>query len=183
MQAHTVLDQESEHSLQNLRAEKERAQGSRVPGVKTVLVVLSSAGMAFDREALSHFIRTSYPDAKIYFWTTLGKALGEKAPKYVDLLIDFTGPGQRQKFLLARKLRSMARVVIGRDAGLFRKKIYTRVFDERAAGKLSLDVRVRERRAQREVLVLAGVAFLPLGELGKDLSKSIALGLPSMQQM
>lgn len=75
----------------------------------------------------------------------------------------------------------MARVAIGRDAGFFRKRIYDRIFDEKAeAAKLSPDLMERERQVQRQVLGLAGVALVQAGDTPSDQSSTIALGLPPM---
>lgn len=144
-----------------------------------MLVVLSSAGLVFDVEALRQKILLSYPDAAVFFLTTLGKSIGLSAPGHVDLLIDFTGPRQRQGLFLARKLRRTARVAVGRNAGLFRKKIYDRVYDEKdKSNSLSPEVLERERQVQKEVLALAGVAFVPAGDVLPDRGKLTAMDLP-----
>jgi hypothetical protein len=114
----------------------------------------------------------------------LGKPLGPVAPNKVDLLIDFTGPGQRQWIFRARKLKRMARVSVGRNAGLFRKSIYTKVFDEKAMPvDQPLDVLSRERKVQREVLRLAGIAFVQAGDTPPDRGKLTPLELPPMQRL
>lgn len=160
-------------------AEQEKTKGNRVPGVRTVLVVLSSAGLVFDVEALRQKVLLSYPDAAVFFLTTLGKPIGLPAPGHLDLLIDFTGPRQRQGLFFAKKLRRAARVTVGRNAGLFRKKIYDRIYDEKAkAATLSPEVLDRERQVQKEVLALAGVAFVPAGDALPDRGKLTPMDLP-----
>ena len=124
-------DQESIYFLSRM-AEQERTRVNRVPGVRTVLVVLSAAGMVFDVESLRQKILLSYSDATVFFLTTRGKPIGASPPPHVDMLIDLTGPRQRQGFLYSKKLRRSSRVAVGRNAGWFRKKIYDRVFDEKA---------------------------------------------------
>jgi hypothetical protein len=173
-----ISDPESNLFLSRM-AEQEKTKGNRVPGVRTVLIVLSSAGMVFDVEALRQKVLLSYPDAAVFFLTTLGKPIGAAPPAHVDLLIDFTGPRQRQGLLLAKKLRRSARVTVGRNAGLFRKKIYDRVFDEKArASELPREVLTRERQVQKEVLALAGVAFVPAGDTPPDRGKLTPMELP-----
>jgi len=160
-------------------AEQEKTKGNRIPGVRTVLIVLSSAGMVFDVESLRQKILLSYSDAAVFFLTTDGQPIGSVAPAHVDLLIDFTGPGQRQGVLFAKKLRRMARVTVGRNAGFFRKRIYDRVFDEKAKAKsLAPEVLTRERQVQKEVLALAGVAFVPAGDTPPDRGKITPMDLP-----
>lgn len=157
-----------------------------IPGVRTVLVVLSARGMVYDTHALRHEVRQSYPDATVFFCTTQGSPVGAQAPSFVDLLIDLTGPGQKQSLFYARKLRRRARVVVGRNAGLFRKRIYDRVFDEKAkpaVAQLPVDSLNRERVVQKEVLGLAGVSLAVTGETHPDLGKSIALRLPPMLKL
>ncbi|MBU6376550.1 MAG: hypothetical protein KGQ59_11180, partial [Bdellovibrionales bacterium] len=100
-----------------------------------------------------------------------------------DLVVDFTGPGQRQGWFFARRLRRMARFAVGRNAGLFRKRIYDRIFDEKARENSRLRVMgtlQREREVQRMVLALAGVASMPHSESGADRSGHIALELPPL---
>src|SRR5579885_3511462 len=143
------LDAESTHFLSTLMSE-EQVKAHRIPGVRTVLVVLSAAGMVFDIESLRQKILLSYPDSTVFFLTTLGKPIGSPPPRQVDLLIDFTGPRQRQGWFFARKLRRMARAAVGRNAGLFRKRIYDKIYDEKAPeskdSALSKDVLERERQ-------------------------------------
>lgn len=179
------LDPESQSFL-SIMGEQEKIRSQRIPGVRTVLVVLSAAGMVYDIEALRQKILLAYPEAAVFFLTTLGKPIGAAAPRQVDLLIDFTGPRQRQGIFFAKELRRHARVAIGRNSGLFRKRIYDRVFDEKSEehkARLSRDVLTREREVQREILSLAGVAFVQAGDTPPDRGKSIALELPAMTRM
>ncbi len=107
------------------------------------------------------------------------------APHVLDLLIDLTGPKQRQGFLFARKLRKRARLIVGRNAGFFRKHIYDRIFDEKdteSAKLVPYDMLERERYAQKQVLALAGVPIIPVADLTADRSKTIALDLPPMSR-
>lgn len=171
-------DQESNHFLARM-GEQERCRGNRVPGVRTVQVVLSSAGMVFDVESLRQKILLSYSDAAVFFLTTRGKPIGASPPPHVDLLIDLTGPRQRQGFLYSKKLRRSARVAVGRNAGWFRKKIYDRVFDEKAqASGLPSEVLQRERHVQKAVLALAGIAFVQAGDTPLDRGKITPMELP-----
>src|SRR5438045_3910346 len=87
------VDQDTEDSLHLLET-AESFKANRIQGVRTVLVVLSSAAMVFDTEALRQKIILAYPDTAIFFRSTNGKALGVSSPRKVDLLIDLTGPGQ-----------------------------------------------------------------------------------------
>jgi len=169
----------------NALSEKELARRNRVPGVRTVLVVLSSAGLVYDVECLRQKILLSYPEAAVFFLNTDGSPFGVSPSEHFDLLIDFTGPGQRQPFLLAKKLRRMSRVAVGRPAGWFRKRIYDRIFSE-VPGKAAnrppdLDALQRERQIQQGILNLAGVTFLPTGETAPDREREIPRELPSMQ--
>jgi hypothetical protein len=177
------VDRESEACLVQV-AEQQDVIANRVSGVKFVLVVLSSYGIVFDREALRQQILLSYPDAVVFFQTTDGQAIGPLPPEGIDLLIDFTGPGQRQGWFYAKKLRKLARVTIGRNAGLFRKKIYDRIFDEKVnLDSLPQEALARERIVQKKVLALAGVMFVQAGETPPDRGKFIALELPPMQRI
>lgn len=174
------MDTESASALA-IMGEQDRFRNSRIPGVRTVLIVLSARGLVYDTEALRQKVLLAYPEAAVFFVSTQGKALGASCPREVDLLIDFSGPGQRQKLFFAKKLRRMARVAIGRNAGLFRKRIYDRVFDESSAtAALSGEMIERERQIQREVLHLAGIALAQAGDTPVDRAYSIALGLPPM---
>ena len=176
------LDGESAQFL-SLMGEGEKVRTNRIPGVKIVLVVLSSRGMVFDIEALRQKILLAYPEAAVFFHTTQGKPIGSPCPQQVDLLIDLTGPGQRQGLFHAKKFRRMARVAVGRNAGLFRKRIYDRVFDEKGAhASLPEEMLARERVVQKLVLSLAGVAFVQTGAALPDRGKSIALDLPPLNR-
>lgn len=178
-----TMDPES-HLFLSRMAEQERTKSNRVPGVRTVLIVLSSAGMVFDVEALRQKVLLSYPDAAVFFVTTLGKPIGLSAPAHVDLLIDFTGPRQRQGLFYSKKLRRIARMAVGRNAGFFRRKIYDRVFDEKAkASELPSEVLTRERQVQKEVLALAGVAFVPAGDTPPDRGKITPTELPPFAKL
>ncbi len=177
-------DAETEYFAEILK-DQERIRMARVPKVAKVLVVLSSHGMVYDVEALRQKVVLTYPDAAVFFKTTSGKAIGRDCPQQVDLLIDLTGPRQRQGWFYARKLRSMATFAVGRNAGLFRKGIYDRIFDEKdpeQQKKLPVDMLGRERFAQRRVLELAGVALAQQGDALQDLGGSIALELPAMSR-
>lgn len=175
-------DSESTEMLKSLSRE-EGARVDRVPGVRTILVVLSAKGMSFDVEALRQKILLSYPDGMVSYMTPNGKALGTPVPQRVDLLIDFIGPRERQKLFLAKKLRSMARVAVGRNAGMFRRRIYDRIFDEKTANSLPSDLIERERVIQRALLHLAGVAVVQYGDTLPDRGKTIARELPPMQKI
>ena len=182
-QPEKILDNESV-GLMHLLEDEQKIRMNRVPGVRTVLVVLSSRGMAFDRDSIRQKIILTYPEAVIFFKNTRGDDLGAKAPSQVDLLIDLTGPRQKQCLFYARKLRKTARVATGRNVGFFRKNIYDKVFDEKAHMKeLPLDLLERERMVQKQVLALAGVALAQTGNATADLSKKIALDLPPMGRL
>lgn len=176
------VDQESENCLTQV-VQQDQVLANRIPGVKFVLVVLSARGMVYDRDALRQKIIQAYPDAVVFYQTTMGKAIGAASPEQVDLLIDLTGPGQRQGWFFAKKLRRIARFAIGRNAGLFRKKIYDRIFDEKSEPSLPREILERERWVQKKVFNLAGVAFVQAGETPPDRGKTIALELPGMQRL
>ncbi len=176
------LDSQSE-ALLRFMGEQEKLRSARIAGVRTVLVVLSSRGMVFDIESLREKILLSYPEAAIFFMNTLGVPKGPASPRQVDLLIDFTGPGQRQGLFLAKKLRRMARVSVGRNAGFFRKKIYDRVFDEKSNPTLPRERLQLERAVQRKLLEMAGIPVVQAGPTPADLGKSIALSLPPMLKL
>lgn len=176
------LDQDSETLLTTLQGHS-GVKENEVAGVKTVLVVLSARGMPYDREALRHKIKMVYPEAAVFFENTGGKSIGAVAPDRVDLLIDFTGPGHRQRWLYSRKLRSRARFAVGRNSGFFRKKIYDRIFDEKArAAALPTDMLGKENEVHKKVLALAGIPTGPISEALPDRSKSIALELPPLMR-
>lgn len=176
-----VTDQESQSFLLKL-ADEARVRANRVENVRTVLVILSSKAMVYDTEALKVKILLAYPEAKIYFMTTLGKSMGPKPPAKIDLLIDFTGPRMRHKWFLARRLRSITRVCVGRTAGFFREFIYDRVFDETKDPTIPKDVLLRERIIQRKVLELAGVPLSQKGLPMEDRGREIALQLPPLRK-
>jgi hypothetical protein len=183
MKTYDHADPESQYFLVRM-AEQEQCRTNRVPGVRSVLVVLSAAGMVYDSESLRQKILLSYPDSKVYFMTTQGKAFEGAVPSSVDLLIDLTGPGQRQGWFFCRKLRRMARVAVGRNAGLFRKKIYDRVYDEKAlASDLPKELLAREREVQRAIFALAGVAFIPMGDTPMDRGKITPMELPPFAKL
>lgn len=177
------MDPESEACLTQM-VKQEGVLSNRIPGVKFVLVILSAKGMVYDLEALRQKIVLSYPDAAVFFQTTYGQPIGLETPPKVDLLIDFTGPGQRQKLFYAKKLRRMARYAVGRNAGFFRKSIYDRIFDEREkTAEIPTEMLQRERVVQKKVLNLAGVAFVQTGDTPPDRGKTIALELPGMLKL
>ncbi len=147
-----------------------------------MLVVLSSKAMVFDHEALRQKVVLAYPDAAVFFVTTAGNPLGIPAPRRVDLLIDFTGPGQRQPLSVLMRIKRSARIAVGRDAGFLRKRMYDRVFNEKHV-TLPVDLLERERAAQLAVLELAGIPSAQSGEGVPDQAHSIALELPSMPQL
>lgn len=174
-----IPDPQSEALLQLLE-QQEKIKTVRIPGVRTVLVVLSSRGMVYDIESLRQKIQQAYREAAVFFRTTGGHAIGSVAPSQYDLLVDFTGPRQMQGLFYAQRLRRGARVAVGRNAGLFRKRIYDRVFDEKTAVGLPVELFARERKIQKEVLALAGVALELSGEVSQDRGKSIGLELSAM---
>ena len=179
----SAMDQVSEECLKQM-TEQEKVLAKRLPDVKFIVLVLSARGMVFDLEALRQKILLSYPDAAVFFQNTMGKPIGLEPPRKIDLLIDFTGPGQRQGWLHARKLRRMARVAVGRNAGLFRRRIYDRVFDEVLNNsEIPQEMLQRERFVQKKVLNLAGVAVFQTGETPPDRGKTIALELPGMSRL
>ncbi|MEO5969241.1 MAG: hypothetical protein ABIQ95_04890 [Bdellovibrionia bacterium] len=178
----SAMDEVSEQCLKQM-IEQEKVLAKRLPDVKFIVLVLSARGMVFDLDALRQKILLSYPDAAVFFQNTMGKPIGLEPPNKIDLLIDFTGPGQRQNWLLARKLRRMARVAVGRNAGLFRRKIYDRVFDETVdSAGVPQEMLQRERFVQKKVLNLAGIAVFQTGETPPDRGKTIALELPGMSR-
>ncbi len=178
----TVQDSESALRLRQLQSE-EAIRKHRVDHVRTVLVVLSGRSIIFDDASLRQKILLSYPEAKIYFMTSEAYSFGEKLPKSakIDLLIDFTGPGDRRKWFWARRLRSRARVCVGRPAGFFREHIYDRLTTEGKRTDLPRDVLERERICQREVLELAGIPVSTKGNMGHDQGSSIASRLPPLR--
>jgi hypothetical protein len=176
-------DQETQQSLAQM-ASAEKIKALKVAGVKTVLVVLSSKGMVYDLDAFRHQILQAYPDGVVFFRNTTGKPLGPTSPDRVDLVLDFTGPGQRQGLCYAMRLRKNSRMIVGRNAGFFRKRLYDRIFDEKTnLDRIPAEMLDRERFVQKEVMRLAGIAFAPTGETPQDLGKTVPLDLPPMQKL
>lgn len=164
--------------------EQERLRAQRIPGVRTVLIVLSATAMVYDMEALRQKVLLVYPEAAVFFITTNGKPIGPTAPETVDLFIDFTGPRQRQGLFFAKRYRRAARVAVGRNVGFFRKRIYDRVFDEKArAAELPREPLARERLIQREVLRLAGIVLAQTGDTPADRGRTIATELPPYSKL
>ena len=56
-----------------------------VKDVRTILVVMSSFAVAFDRESIIQKLLLVYPDCAIFFKTTSGKTIGSPCPEKVDL--------------------------------------------------------------------------------------------------
>lgn len=156
-----AFDNDSRSALTQLE-KGDWAKLHRIAGVRTVLLVLSSSGLVFDLDSLRHKILSSYPDATVFFVSTQGISVGAPPPLHVDLLIDLTGPGQRQSGRLPRSWRRKARVAVGRNTCWIRRRIYDVVFDEKAEkpGE-SGDPALRELSTQRKVLGLAGVVVSP----------------------
>lgn len=164
-------------------ADKERLKSNAFAGVRSILVVLSSRAVTADVHALKARILAAYPEAQIYFRTTAGQPFqSPEAPSKVDLLIDFTGPGMKQSWFAALGLRARAKHAVGRNAGLFRKGRYDRVYDEKSGQSPSKDVLVRERLAQKKVLELAGIASIPAADATEDRALDIALDLPPLRK-
>lgn len=183
MNNESYVDPQTGFYLQRM-AEQERTRANRVPGVRTVLLVLSAAGMVYDVESLRQKILLAYPDSAVFFVTTMGKPIGAAHPPQVDLLIDFTGPRQRQGLFYAKRLRRVARVAVGRNAGFFRKKGYDRVYDEKAKdAHVPAESLARERWVQKRVLELAGVAFVPAGDTPPDRGKITPMELPPFAKL
>ena len=173
-------DQDSKTYLSSLD-DRERTKANRIPGVQKVLVILSSHGMVYDIESLRQKVLQAYPEAAVFFRTTAGYPMGVESPKQVDLLIDFTGPGQHAPWFYPLKLKKMSRLIVGRNAGVFRERVYERIFDEKAIrDKLPKDTLARERIVQKAVLALAGIAMVPMGNATPDRGKEIALDLPPL---
>jgi hypothetical protein len=156
---------------------------SAFQNVKTVLVVLSSRGLAFDMPALRNLITHAYPGAAVFFISTSGDAVGVEGPNRVDLAIDMTEPGAHQSMFFAMKIRGRAKNVVGRMAGRFyRRSKYDRVYDAKTDSEIPKDYLESERWAQRKVLELAGVPVIRQGGVTQDRSKEIALELPPLRQ-
>jgi len=71
---------------------------------------------------------------------------------------------------------------VGRNAGIFRKRIYDRIFDEKTTN-IPLPVQRFDREAiiQKEVLLLAGISTMPISTATPNREKKIALDLPPMK--
>ncbi len=172
----TTLDQESQAFL-HLLEDQERVKSNRITGVKTILIVLSARGMVYDVPALKRKAQFAYPGSEVFFQNTSGSAIGRVAPDHIDLLVDFTGPGQRQGWFYSKKLRKQARLAVGRNAGFFRKGDYDRIFDEKKeVARVPHDLLDKERFVQKEVLALAGIPLAQMGEPMADQGKTIGLG-------
>jgi len=181
LSAETPEDSDTVSTLK-LLGDRHKTEANRIQGVRTVLVVLSTQ-YVFDVDSLRQKILLGYSDAAVFFVTTSGKPLGVRSPKSVDLLIDLTGPGQRQGWFFAKRLRKLVRIAIGRNAGFFRKSVYDKIFDEKAESKnLPSDPNEKERQVQRKVLELAGVPFVRSGNPTPDRAKSMALDLPALNE-
>lgn len=175
-----VDDPETLASLRRME-ENESIHRHRLTGVRSVLVILSSAAMVYDVDALRQKITAAYPNASVFFWTTSGHAYGDHPPSKLDLIIDFSPPGVRQGLFFSRKVRRRGKTVVGRNAGLFRKSSYDMIYDERSKQvTVPQDRFHRERWVQKEVLALAGVSMVETGNPTVDLAKVIALELPPL---
>lgn len=173
----------SEFYLQLLQ-EQEKIKKNRIPGVKSVLFVLSYKGMAYDRDALKQKTHLSYPESTVFFAATSGKAVGPGYPEVVDLVIDFTPGGSWRNIFAPRKFKQMAKSIVGRAGGPFRARIYDRVFDEeKNADVVRLDGLHREKEVQKRVLEMAGIAMIPVGETPRTIEKELPLKLPSMKNL
>jgi hypothetical protein len=162
-----------------------RAAAEKFPGVKTVLVVLSTTGMVYDVESLRQKVHLAYENAAVFFITTQGRAMGALAPRRVDLVIDFSGPGERGKAFHSFSLKARSRFAVGRNAGLFRTSLYKRVFNEKdkaLGARLPAEMLARERFVQAQVLRLAGIPFSPSGDTPPDRGKITPLELPPLQR-
>jgi hypothetical protein len=163
--------------------DQDKTKSCVVKDVRTILVVMSSFAVAFDRDAMVQKLLLVYPDSAVFFKTTSGKAIGSACPEKVDLLVDLTGPGQRQGWFYSKKLRRMARFAVGRNAGLFRKKIYNKVFNEKQNGlPLPRELVLKEHFVQNKVFELVGVSMASSANVTLDRSKSVALSLPPLKE-
>ena len=149
---------------------------SPFPGIKSVLVVLSSRAMAYDAPALRNLISRSYPGAAVFFITVSGDALGVSGPGKVDLTIDFTEPKARQSLWFAPRIRSRSRHAVGRKRGWYRKSKYDRIYDEFSDSGRPSDFLASEQWTQRKVLEAAGVHVARQGGTTPDLAKEIGTG-------
>ncbi len=156
----------------------------KIHKVSSVLVILSSRGMVFDIHSIRQKVTNTYPGSHVYFKTQLLKSLGEPSPTHVDLIIDLTGPNQRESFCLPWKLSKIGKLIVGRNTGWLRKKFYHRLVTEELINHLPTQLLERERLIQKKVFQLAGVPFLDKGENPlPDLGKTIALELPGLQKL
>lgn len=171
-------DEESKELLRRIE-QTELARARRIAGVRSVLIVLPSFGLVFDADSIRRKILHSYPDATVFFLNTNGTALGAPPPENVDLLIDLTGPGHRQALGLARKLRRMSRVAVGRKTGLLKSRIYDSIYDESAEDP-HLTPAMKELCIQKKVFGLAGVVISLSGDPLPDKSAMIPRELPPL---
>ena len=155
--------------------------------VKTILFVLSSKSVEFDREALRFQARLRYPEAAVFFTSVSGLAVGNVAPSKVDLTVDFTPAGARQSWFFPLKIRRQSVACVGRAASSWscgsrqRRFLYDRVLDERDPKFPSAkDFHGREREIQRQLLKLAGITTQEQGELLPDEATTIARTLPPL---
>jgi len=173
----TKEDPDTLSSLERM-SDVEKVSANQLESVKLVLIVLSSRGMAFDLEALRQMVVSTYPDAAVFFETPLGKTIGPHCPDHVDLLIDFTGPRERQRFCSARRYRRLAKLAVGRNASYYRRNKYDRVFDEFSKrGSTPVDLLDRERFVQKNLLKLAGIPVVQKNETPPDRGKIVPLEL------
>lgn len=178
-----VMDSETTHSLQRLAVDSQ-ILANRIPGVQTVLFVLSTRGVVFDTHSLRHKTQMAYPGAQVYFVTPLGIPVGESAPRRVDLVVDFTAPGTRHSLFAARRWRRVGRFVIGRNSGFFRVGRYDKVFDERSQrAAVPSEQLERERFVQKTLLEMVGIALVQTGDASPDRGKVTPLSLPPLQAL
>lgn len=130
-------------------------------------IVLSGRGMVFDIEALRHSVRLCHPEAVVFFFSSLGKLQGGgRPPRKMDLLIDLTAPGQRERLGGALGWRFYAKRVVGRRHGWLRGLLYDEVHPEAASQKeFRGSFLPLEREMQEAVLRLAGIPPAQSGEL------------------
>ncbi len=162
-------------------AESQQVSHSCFEKVIFILVILSAKGMPYSIEFLMKIILCSYPNSVIFFQTTSGQMIKAKTPEKIDLVVDFTGPRQRQKKILPRQWKNMTRFIVGRNWGSFRKHYYDRVLNE-ASNHFYLPEKMLqyEKWVQRKVLGLAGIGWAQTSEIPKDQGKTIARTLPRL---
>ena len=148
--------------------------------VRAVLVILSAMGMVYDRDAIRQKMLLVYPNAAIFFNNPNGTPCGVSSPQYVDVLIDLTAHSHKQSWWYVRNLRRMARFAVGRDVGLFRRKLYDRVVAQDKNQNKSSDWFESECRIQKQLFALAGISLDASGDTTYDLSRTIALELPPL---